>query len=191
MNNVPPGWQVVELPREKPEQALQLFADVPGLRLLVVGGDGTVGWVLACVDRLSEQKKAAALKRRKHAEEQQKTAEAERKAAQEKREAAAKAAKKAEEEKRKLAAEENGGGEGEDGSDEATAGGNGGGDEGKVPPPMDEGETSESAAEGTSYIEAEEVWKEPPIAILPLGTGESNFPSAAVQTPKSRVCTVP
>lgn len=163
--------QVVELPREKPEQALQLFADVPGLRLLVVGGDGTVGWVLACVDRLSEQKKAAALKRRKHAEEQQKTAEAERKAAQEKREAAAKAAKKAEEEKRKLAAEENGGGEGEDGSDEATAGGNGGGDEGKVPPPMDEGETSESAAEGTSYIEAEEVWKEPPIAILPLGTG--------------------
>ena len=29
--------QVVELPREKPEPALALFADVPGLRVLVVG----------------------------------------------------------------------------------------------------------------------------------------------------------
>ena len=37
--------QVVELPREQPERALALFADLPGLRLLVVGGDGTVGWV--------------------------------------------------------------------------------------------------------------------------------------------------
>ena len=55
--------QVVELPREKPEAALKLFADVAGLRLLVVGGDGTVGWVLSCVDRLAEEKKGAAAER--------------------------------------------------------------------------------------------------------------------------------
>jgi Diacylglycerol kinase catalytic domain len=43
---------VVELPREKPERALELFADMPGLRLLIIGGDGTVGWVLSCLDAL-------------------------------------------------------------------------------------------------------------------------------------------
>lgn len=44
--------QVVELPRDRPELALELFADVPGLRLLIIGGDGTVGWVLSCLDSL-------------------------------------------------------------------------------------------------------------------------------------------
>ena len=34
---------MVELPREDPEAALRLFAGIPGLRVLVVGGDGTVG----------------------------------------------------------------------------------------------------------------------------------------------------
>lgn len=48
--------QVVELPRERPDLALALFADVVGLRLLVVGGDGTVGWVLSCLDALQEQR---------------------------------------------------------------------------------------------------------------------------------------
>lgn len=43
---------MVELPRERPERALELFADVPGLRLLIIGGDGTVGWVLSCLDEL-------------------------------------------------------------------------------------------------------------------------------------------
>jgi hypothetical protein len=44
--------QVVELPREDPEAPLRLFADVPGLRVLVLGGDGSVGWILACLDSL-------------------------------------------------------------------------------------------------------------------------------------------
>jgi hypothetical protein len=38
--------QVVELPREDPLVALRFFAHVPQLRVLVMGGDGTVGWVL-------------------------------------------------------------------------------------------------------------------------------------------------
>lgn len=54
---IPPGnlsgfWQVVELPREKPEPALQLFAHVPNLRIVVVGGDGTVGWIMGCLDAM-------------------------------------------------------------------------------------------------------------------------------------------
>ncbi|KAK9851856.1 hypothetical protein WJX84_011935 [Apatococcus fuscideae] len=44
--------QVVELPREKPEPALQLFAHVPNLRIVVVGGDGTVGWIMGCLDAM-------------------------------------------------------------------------------------------------------------------------------------------
>ncbi len=47
--------QVVELPREEPEAPLRLFAEVPGLRVLVLGGDGTVGWILACLDSLAAQ----------------------------------------------------------------------------------------------------------------------------------------
>lgn len=36
--------QVVSLPRDPPDPALRLFAHVPGLRILCIGGDGTVGW---------------------------------------------------------------------------------------------------------------------------------------------------
>ncbi len=46
--------QVVELPREKPEPALQLFAHVPNLRIVVVGGDGTVGWIMGCLDAMAK-----------------------------------------------------------------------------------------------------------------------------------------
>ncbi|KAL0025763.1 hypothetical protein WJX77_009943 [Trebouxia sp. C0004] len=44
--------QVVELPREGPEQALKLFRGLPNLRLLVIGGDGTVAWILSCIDSI-------------------------------------------------------------------------------------------------------------------------------------------
>ncbi|KAL0033148.1 hypothetical protein WJX79_005638 [Trebouxia sp. C0005] len=44
--------QVVELPREGPEQALKLFGGLPNLRLLVIGGDGTVAWILSCIDSI-------------------------------------------------------------------------------------------------------------------------------------------
>jgi len=48
--------QVVELPREDPLAALRLFSGVANLRVLVVGGDGTVGWVLGCIDVLKREK---------------------------------------------------------------------------------------------------------------------------------------
>jgi diacylglycerol kinase family enzyme len=41
--------QVVTLPRESPEPALRFFAHIPGLRVLVMGGDGTVGWILKAI----------------------------------------------------------------------------------------------------------------------------------------------
>ena len=45
----------MELPRESPEQALKLFAGLTNLRLLVIGGDGTVAWILSCLDSLKVQ----------------------------------------------------------------------------------------------------------------------------------------
>lgn len=52
--------QVVSLPRDAPEPALRLFAKVPGVRLLCVGGDGTVGWILSCLDKLADEVRQAA-----------------------------------------------------------------------------------------------------------------------------------
>ena len=49
-------FQVVELPKEKPEEALQLFADVTNLQVVVMGGDGTAGWILGCIDKLQENR---------------------------------------------------------------------------------------------------------------------------------------
>lgn len=47
--------QVVTVPASSPEPALSVFGGLPGARVLVVGGDGTVGWVLAALDRLSAE----------------------------------------------------------------------------------------------------------------------------------------
>ncbi|WOK99666.1 diacylglycerol kinase 1 [Canna indica] len=44
--------QVFELSREHgPEMALSLFSNVPNFRILVCGGDGTVGWILNAIDK--------------------------------------------------------------------------------------------------------------------------------------------
>lgn len=47
---------MVELPKETPEEPLELFADVPNLQILVMGGDGTVGWILSCLDAMQESR---------------------------------------------------------------------------------------------------------------------------------------
>jgi diacylglycerol kinase (ATP) len=49
--------QVVCLPRDSPEPALRLFAFLPGVRILCVGGDGTAGWIMSCLDKLAEEKR--------------------------------------------------------------------------------------------------------------------------------------
>jgi hypothetical protein len=50
---------VVELPRQKPDAALALFAGVAArLRILVVGGDGSVAWILSCLEALKEEQAA-------------------------------------------------------------------------------------------------------------------------------------
>ena len=51
--------QVFDLGQGGPEPAIELFRRVPGLRLLACGGDGTVGWVLSCLDRLDDTVGAA------------------------------------------------------------------------------------------------------------------------------------
>ena len=59
--------QVVCLPRESPEPALRLFAFLPGVRILCVGGDGTTGWIMSCLDKLAEERQEE--RKKKDAEE--------------------------------------------------------------------------------------------------------------------------
>lgn len=44
--------QVVTLPRHDPKAPLRTFAHVPHLRIAIVGGDGTIGWIISCVEEL-------------------------------------------------------------------------------------------------------------------------------------------
>lgn len=45
--------QVVILPRNDPKDALRAFWKVSGLRLVCVGGDGTIGWIVSCIDEIN------------------------------------------------------------------------------------------------------------------------------------------
>ena len=47
--------QVVDLHKTGPAPALKLFASVPNVRILVCGGDGTVGWILQALDDLAQE----------------------------------------------------------------------------------------------------------------------------------------
>ncbi|ETV67600.1 hypothetical protein H257_16199 [Aphanomyces astaci] len=46
--------QIYDLSLQGPEAALAQYCNVPGLRILVCGGDGSVGWVLGAIDNLSK-----------------------------------------------------------------------------------------------------------------------------------------
>lgn len=50
--------QVVTLPRHDPMPPLRAFACLPNLRLAIVGGDGTIGWIIACVEALKDEFKS-------------------------------------------------------------------------------------------------------------------------------------
>jgi len=55
--------QVVDLHKTGPAPALKLFASVPNVRILVCGGDGTVGWILQALDDLAQEDLENALER--------------------------------------------------------------------------------------------------------------------------------
>uniref|UniRef100_A0A8C5CIK3 Diacylglycerol kinase n=1 Tax=Gadus morhua TaxID=8049 RepID=A0A8C5CIK3_GADMO len=44
--------QVFDLSQGGPKEGLELYRKVPNLRILACGGDGTVGWILSCLDEL-------------------------------------------------------------------------------------------------------------------------------------------
>uniref|UniRef100_A0A673A090 Diacylglycerol kinase n=1 Tax=Sphaeramia orbicularis TaxID=375764 RepID=A0A673A090_9TELE len=53
--------QVFDLSQGGPKDGLELYRKVHNLRILACGGDGTVGWILSCLDELSFQPPVAVL----------------------------------------------------------------------------------------------------------------------------------
>lgn len=51
--------QVYNLSQGGPAEGLEKFREVPELRILVCGGDGTVGWILSVLDRIGYESKPA------------------------------------------------------------------------------------------------------------------------------------
>lgn len=49
--------QVVDLQNTDPMIPLQLFSRIPGWRVLVCGGDGSVRWVLNCIEKLPQEQR--------------------------------------------------------------------------------------------------------------------------------------
>lgn len=49
--------QVVDLQKNDPMEALKTFSKIPSFRVLVCGGDGSVRWVMNCIDQLPVQQR--------------------------------------------------------------------------------------------------------------------------------------
>jgi diacylglycerol kinase (ATP) len=45
--------QIIDVSKVNPKKALDEFSKLPAYKVLVCGGDGTVGWILNCLSDLS------------------------------------------------------------------------------------------------------------------------------------------
>ena len=47
--------QIVTLPKNDPKEALKTFSLVPRLRVVCIGGDGTIGWSVSCLEEIERE----------------------------------------------------------------------------------------------------------------------------------------